>query len=276
MVPIEAMGNSRSMDVDKVGSQLLYERGTQNYSAEDLQNIVEDIEGMKQRRRGSETLYWEDVEIGDKLGPVVVPPWTLQDLEAPNMVGSCVLHIHKGDPGDELTFEPVFNKFKNNQGHFVTHPVTRWPWSVSAEHSDPLMAAFRALPGPFDGGVQRTQIPHRLLSDWMGDDGFLRRFYMAIRKPVYYSDITSYTGEVVKKFKEIQEGDDKPGGAPGKNQYYAVGIRIAGTNQAGEIQSPGTATVYLPSREGGPVELPIPHPASPPFVPYQTYYKEWY
>ena len=62
-----------------------------------------------------------------------------------------------------------------SEGHHVTHPATRWPWSASAEHSDPLMAAFRALPGPFDGGVQRTQIPHRLLSDWMGDEGFVRR-----------------------------------------------------------------------------------------------------
>ena len=83
MVPIEAMGASRSMNVDKVGSQLLYERGTQSYSAEDLQAIVEDMERMRPLRRGAETLYWEDVEVGERLGPVVVPP-----LDAPGPGGS--------------------------------------------------------------------------------------------------------------------------------------------------------------------------------------------
>ena len=277
MVPIEAMGASRSMNVDKVGSQLLYERGTQSYSAEDLQPIVEDMERMRPLRRGAETLYWEDVEVGERLGPVVVPPWTLQDLEAPNMVGSCVLHIAKGDPGDELAFEPVFNRFKKRgEGHHVTHPATRWPWSASAEHSDPLMAAFRALPGPFDGGVQRTQIPHRLLSDWMGDEGFVRRQQTAIRKPVFYSDTTYYTGEVVKKFKEVQEGEQGPGAVPGKREYHAVGIRLEGKNQVGEVSTPGTACIYLPSRQDGPVQLPIPHKARPDFVPYDVFYRDWF
>jgi len=55
-----------------------------------------------------------------------------------------------------------------------------------------------------------------------------------------------------------------------------VGISIDGTNQVGEAQAPGTATVYLPSRESGPVKLPIPHPAKPPFVNYNTYHKDWY
>ncbi len=32
----------------------------------------------------------------------------------------------------------------------------------------------------------------------------------------------------------------------------------------------------LPSREAGPVQLPIPHPARPPFVSYETFYRDWY
>ena len=158
----------------------------------------------------------------------------------------------------------------------MTHPATRWPWSPADEHEDALMAAYRAQPAPFDGGVQRVQIPNRLLSNWMGDEGFIRRQYTAIRKPVYYGDTTYYVGEVVKKFKEIQEGAEEKGGVPGKREYSAVGIRIEGRNQVGEVSTPGTATVYLPSRESGPVVLPIPHRAKPPFVNYETYYKEWY
>ena len=78
------------------------------------------------------------------------------------------------------------------------------------------------------------------------------------------------------KFKEVQEGSDAPGAVPGKKQYYAVGIKYQGLNQVGEAQVIGTGTVYLPSRESGPVELPIPHEPRPPFVPYETFYRDWY
>ncbi len=157
-----------------------------------------------------------------------------------------------------------------------TNPVTRWPWCGENEHEDALMAAYRGQPGPFDHSVQRVQIPQQLLANWMGDDGFIRRMYCAIRRPVYYSDVTLYTGEVVKKFKETQRGEEGRGAAPSEEEYNVVGIQITGINQVGEFQVVGTAAVYLPSRESGPVKLPVPHLTHPTFVPYQTYYKDWY
>ena len=80
----------------------------------------------------------------------------------------------------------------------------------------------------------------------------------------------------MKKFKEIQEGEEGPGAVPGKHEYHAVGIRLEGKNQVGEISTPGTACIYLPSRESGPVKLPIPHKAQPDFVPYDVYYRDWF
>ena len=93
---------------------------------------------------------------------------------------------------------------------------------------------------------------------------------------MFYGDVGIYTGEVVKKFKEVQEGESAAGAAPGKRQYNAVGIKFQGVNQLGEAQVVGTSTVYLPSKEDGPVQLPIPHPARPPYVPYETFYRDWY
>ena len=278
MVPIETMGASRTIPVERLGEKLMYERKASQYSPEDIEKILKDIESNK--RRGAETLYWEDVEVGDKVGPLVIPPWSLQDYGAPRMVGECV-HGSAEAPGDELAFEAKYNQFRQGRGGAggegaVVHPMTRWPWSPADEHEDALMAAYRAQPAPFDGGVQRVQIPQQLLNNWMGDNGFIRRMQTAIRKPVYYGDTTYYTGEVVKKFKEVQKGEDATGGAPGEHEYHAVGIRIQGTNQVGETSTPGTATVYLPSRDGGPVVLPVPHKARPDFVPYETYYRDWY
>ena len=55
-----------------------------------------------------------------------------------------------------------------------------------------------------------------------------------------------------------------------------MGIKFEGRNQVGEIQLQGSAVVYLPSRKDGMVQLPIPHPAKPPAVPYETFYRGWY
>jgi hypothetical protein len=129
---------------------------------------------------------------------------------------------------------------------------------------------------PFDLGVQRFQIPGRLLYNWMGDDGFLRRMYTALRKTNYWGDVTWFRGEVVKKFTRTEVGDLGPGGVPDEATYHSVGIRINSENQLGENTTPGTATVYLPSRECGAVTLPIPHLPRPPYVPFLTHRRDWY
>jgi len=267
------MGATRTMDVDRLGENMLYERGTHEYSSGEINDVLKTLK--EQPQRGAETLFWEDVEIGENLGTFALPPWSHQDHMAPGIISSCTTGGEDGS-GDAIAFEPAYKNARkwNEMRH---NPVTRWPWnSKGIEHDDALLAPYRGLPGPFDSGVQRVQIPQKLLRNWMGDDGFIRRMYTGMRRPVFYADAGLYTGEVVKKFTEEQIGDNEPGGAPGKAKYYAVGIRITGSNQVGESQLIGTATIYLPSKEGGPVQLPVPHQGKPPYVPYNTFYKDWY
>ena len=273
MVPQETMEDSRAMPVERLGEHMMYERKASQYSPEQIQDIIRTIEDQK--RRGADTLYWEDVQVGDKLGPMVLPPWTLQDQVCSHFIRYCTT-ASENTPGDELAFEPAYYHSKRTGEWVRTHPITRWPWTPGAEHEDALLAAFRGQPGPFDFGVQRVQIPEQLLTNWIGDEGFIRRMYIALRKPVYYGDATYYSGEVVKKYKEVQRGEEGPGAVGGEVEYCALGIRIDGTNQVGEAQAPGTATVYLPSRESGPVTLPVPHLTRPPFVNYDTYRRDWY
>ena len=279
LVPIESMGGGRAMSVERLGEKLMYEREASKYNKEQVDEYINTIENLP--RRGSKTLYWEDVSVGDTLGTLIVPPFTLMDQISPGVVGSHLNGPRQYDEGEDLTheglhFEGAFRRNRKRIGGAGTHPITLWPWGPRDEHADALTAPYRGQPLPFDGGQHRSQLPHRLISDWMGDDGFIRRYQCALRKPVYYGDTTSYTGEVVKKFKEVQEGDSEPGGQAGKAEYHAVGIKLEGKNQVGETQMQGTIAVYLPSREGGPVQLPIPHQGNPPYVPYETFYRDWY
>jgi hypothetical protein len=105
----------------------------------------------------------------------------------------------------------------------------------------------------------------------MGDHGFLRRMYIAFRRPVFYGDMTRYEATVTRKYTVTERGEAAPGGVTGEATYHSLTLEIRGKNQIDETPAPGFATVYLPSREHGPVQLPVPHPAEPPFVPFETH-----
>ncbi len=283
-VPMESMGTSRAMKADNMGQKLLYERKVQEYTPEDIEQLFQGL--RDQPRRGAEPLYWEDVEVGDELNPLLLPPWTLRDQICSNFMSYCLVSaggtsVGTDDPskepqGDELAFEPSFRMLKNLPGDSRTNPLTRWSWNADVAHDDAILAGYDGQPAPFDHGVQRFQVPQQLFTNWMGDHGFIRRMQIALRKPVYVDDVTRYEGQVANKFIEVQEGETAAGGKPNRAEYHAVGIRYQGLNQSGEAHSQGTATVYLPSRQGGPVQLPIPQPSRPPYVPYETFYRDWY
>ncbi len=276
LVPIKSMGGGRAMAVDKVGEQLMYDRKTSQYTPQDFERIDGNISGFT--HRGAEPRYWEDVEIGDKIGSDMLPPYRLDD-QVTGRTFSSMFRGSADSSGDEIAFEHVYHYLHNTKAGYGTsfpNPVTRWPWGPNAEHEDALLAAYRGQSLPFDGGQHRAQIPHKLIAAWMGDNGWIRRYQVALRRPVYYSDACVYSGEVVKKFTEVQEGDKKEGGHPGKATYHAVGLKIEGTNQVGQTMLQGSVTVYLPSRKDGPVVLPVPHSGKPPYVPYEKFYRDWY
>jgi acyl dehydratase len=270
MVPREEMGTGRAMSVERLGERMMYERNVPKYNAEKVEETLDLIE----KARGKKILYWEDVKEGEKLPTFVVPPWTDQDWNS-------TASIRNGPPMFGYNFEAGYQMRRHIQhegfgGIPYTHPISRWPWSAADEHGDALMAAYRGQALPFDWGGQRSQIPQALMSNWMGDHGFIRRLQMALRRPLYYGDLSIYNGEIVKKFKEVQKGEAGEGAVSGERTYYAVGIKYEGRNHTDQVFVQGTSTVYLPSREDGMVDLPIPHVAKPPAIPYETFYRDWY
>jgi hypothetical protein len=75
-----------------------------------------------------------------------------------------------------------------------------------------------------------------LLTNWIGDDGWLKKCYCEYRHFVYLSDVVSLYGKVVNKYVD-------------ENSEYCVDIETGGLNQRGENVMPGKSTVILPSRE---------------------------
>jgi hypothetical protein len=72
----------------------------------------------------------------------------------------------------------------------------------------------------------------------MGDEGWLKKSQMELRRHVFLSDIVRLKGKISKKYKD-------------ENGECCVDIETEAMNQRKENVMPGQATVILPSREEG-------------------------
>lgn len=262
-VPVEQMGNTRVMPVERLGERMLYDRRPHRYQESEIAELLEALAG--EARRGAEPRWWEDVAEGDALPMIVQPPYSIRD----ELAYQSVHHGLNADYGGARlarAFGPAYRRCRDAPDFARTHPVTNWPYTPYDEHEDRFLCAYRCVPLPFDFGIQRAQIPLRLLTNWAGDAAFVRRMYTTMRRPIFYGDAALFRGTVLRKYVVEQSN-----GAGANASYAAVAIEITGTNQADEVHCLGYATVYLPSRTLGIPQLPVPCPARPEYVPFDTH-----
>ena len=109
---------------------------------------------------------------------------------------------------------------------------------VFAVHYNRQAAQAMGVPQAYDVGVQRHCWGIHLITNWMGDDAWLKKSYTEYRNFVYLSDVVRVQGKVVNKYID-EDGD------------HCVQIKRVAENQRGENVMPGHAVVALPSREKG-------------------------
>ena len=93
----------------------------------------------------------------------------------------------------------------------------------------------RNMPGQFDYGPQRVCWMAQVVTDWMGDDGTLKKMDSKVRHPNIVGDTNTLKGEVAKKYEE--EGE------------HLVDLDVWVENQAGLASALSRITVALPARE---------------------------
>ena len=99
-------------------------------------------------------------------------------------------------------------------------------------------------PRAYDYGMMRTSWIIHYCTNWMGDDGFLWKESDQTRKFNFHGDTQWIKARVSGKRREAT--------------LHIVDLEVWCENQRGEVTSPGTASVLLPSRATGPVTLPVP------------------
>lgn len=205
----------------QVGTELLLERPIHRYSEQELEDI--DRAFQSEKRRGGEPLAWDDVSAGEEIPPIVRGPLTIGDMVCWNA------GLGPSYKAGRLGYLDLLKAPHN----VALNPAIHWRVKYSQQHEDFHLASQRGMPGPFDNGVMRFAWVAPLITNWMGDDGFLKKLYVQVRAPNIYGDTTWYRGKVTEK---VEDG-------------RLVKVEITGANQAGETTTAGRAEIVLPERD---------------------------
>lgn len=221
---------------DKARARKKYDDTTiRPYDKDELERI--DAQYAGEEPRGSEPRWFEDVEEGDAVGPIVKGPLTVTDI----------ICWHVGVGMGLYGVKALRLGFKNRQRipRFYHADELNIPDVMQRCHWDPEYARKAGNPTTYDYGRMRETWLTHLCTDWMGDDGWLWKLDCEFRRFNFIGDVHWMSGTVERKY--LAEGD-RP----------AVDLALQGENQRGEVTTPGHATILLPSREHGPVRLPDP------------------
>ncbi|MFJ3212638.1 FAS1-like dehydratase domain-containing protein [Streptomyces flaveolus] len=204
-----------------------------NYTPKDIAAIDEIY--ASERPRGPQKRYFEEVRVGDKLGPMAKGPLTITDIVV----------FHAGGYGFtpyKICTGRIAYENRMRIGPFYVPNAQGVPDVAQRVHWDEAWAQDVGVPRPYDYGILRDCWLTHLLTDWMGDDGWLVSYSSQMRKFNYMGDYHLLTGEVVGK----RERDGN----------FLVDVELRGTNQRDEATCPATATIALPSKSGGDIRLP--------------------
>jgi len=209
---------------------LRYEpRQEYRYTPDELRRIEEDV--FAEHRQGATPRFWEDVAVGDHLTPVVKGP--LDRITMTCYYAGCM-----GTSG----YKACELRWKNRRLARTRPDLLPQDYDVSyfgeyvlpsLGHQDASVAQAIGMPGAYDNGPMRIGWIAHLLTNWMGDHGFLTRLSVRLVRPNIFGDTLWCHGRVIDK-------RDEEGGL--------VDIEVWADDQRGERKADGTATVRLPRR----------------------------
>lgn len=188
---------------------------------EEIQRYFEQY--RREKPRGAEKRLWKDVQVGDAIDPLLKGPYTVTSAVCFMQAwGNYAMKNHR------IAFQ-YYDKHpklapRNQQN--VPEPPVRVHW-------DNEFARTVGVPAAYDFGPERVAWLSHMLTDWMGDDGFLRALNVQIRRHNPVGDAIWCNGTVTGK--KIVDG------------VHVIQCEVIATNQAGEVSAKGHAELELPA-----------------------------
>jgi acyl dehydratase len=198
-----------------------YQRDPYKYTEGELFAIEEHM--LNEEIRGAMPRFWEDVEIGEEVPAVVKGPLSLGDIAA--FEAGCIGGMAHVFAVREHRRHPAF---------WYRDPQTGALEAVIRVHAASDTAVQAGLPMAFDYGSQRMCWLAHPLTNWMGDDGTLKRLYGEVRRFNYLGDTTWIKAKVTDK--QVNNGE------------HLVDLEVWTENQVDEVTAKGHAQISLPTK----------------------------
>lgn len=190
------------------------------YTEEELQFI--DRIANEEEVRGADIRYWEDVRDGEDTKPVCFGPSTVWDMVVFQSgrfgPGRTMDELRKTGPKALLVADPTG----------VVHSSVEW-------HLSDSQAQMRGEPRAFQYAALSRNLMAHLLTNWMGDDGFIKKFNWRHLSRTALGDTLIGRGKVTNK--RVENGE------------HLVDLAVWAESTRGNITEAAVATVSLCSRE---------------------------
>lgn len=191
------------------------------YSLEELQRVEDTYDS--EQARGNTPRYWEEVKEGEEPPPIVKGPLTSEEMV--QFVGATM-----PVPGFKR-----FTQLRQHQPGIAFKDPASGMWdSWEASLIDDKAAQRFGFPFAHDCGVDRISWAASLLTNWMGDDGFLKKLQVRLLLPNIYGDVTWCRGKVTRKLREGNQA--------------LVECQVWCENERRQVTAEGHALVSLPLR----------------------------
>ena len=192
---------------------------------------IAEIESIyaKEEIRGALPRYWEDTEVGEELPSIAKGPMTVTGFIAfVQGWGGLYIRAHK----------VAFKMFAEHRGLGIPNAYNI-PDVPERVHWEEELAKAVGTPGAYDYGPERVSWMGHIMTNWIGDDGFLHKLDAKVVRHNPEGDFLIIRGKVVKKYI--------------KGDRHCVDCELIATQQDGEKSCIAAATAILPSMENTPV-----------------------
>lgn len=185
---------------------------------------------LNERPRGNRPLFFEDVSVGDTLPAVTKGPLGVTDIIA-YCIGACPVKLQ--------AHGLALKQYRRHPAWGFRDRHTQALEPVFCVHYNTDAAVSAGVPYPYDLGSQRHAWLMQMLTNWMGDCGWIKRCSARYSGFMFLSDAVVLNGRVTRKFVTDQ-GE------------HCIQIFAEAINQRQEAIMSGPSVVVLPSRQEGP------------------------
>ncbi|MCX5995777.1 MAG: MaoC family dehydratase N-terminal domain-containing protein [Chloroflexi bacterium] len=192
------------------------------YTPEELRKVDQSYEN--EEVRGANPRFWENVNVGDPVTPVTKGPLGQTDM----------VEFWVGIGGGQGAHGIRRKYMKRHPKWGIKDAKTGILEPMADVHYESDKSDAIGVPVAYDLGMQRFCWAGHVITNWMGDEGFMKKLSARCILFNVFGDTQFVGGAVAKKWTE---GDE-----------YLVEIAIKTVNQRGEETMPGKAVVSLPSK----------------------------